>query len=404
MIESIRKARNFLQRNWRELWYFWRYAVLAKLHFWPYRSRKAILLRLDLIGDCTMFTSAARAIREFYKDREMTVVCLSISRPVFERLGIFDKIICVDFRPNNIEYDKIGALISELRSEAYDLLLQPQVSRLPVADILGAAIRCNRRVAIRAKPGNSKPRWIKMVDFLYDEQFPYPEGVVSEFDYYGAFVRGLGNPGYRTVCPCLPYGEQHFIEGDYYVLYPGGSLGQKFWPADRFAKIADHIFARTGLVGVILGVASEQWVSDRLKERLAPVTGMSMIDLTGRTSISDVIDIIGNAKLVVSNDTSGVHIACATNTPSVVDVGGWHFQRFFPYHIEDVKPENHLPLAAYTELPCYYCDWDWDIIAERNPECLEHLKAGESSSCISAITAEQMLELVDRVIDAEELD
>ena len=382
----------------REFYYFWKYAILTKLHLWKYRSRKVILLRLDLIGDCTMFTSTAKAIREFYKDREMTVVCLSISKPIFDRLDIFDHVIAVDFRPNEIQYDKLKSLIKTLRQETYDLFLQPQISKYPLADILCASIKCNCRIAIETKSGNSPEYWVRMVHFLYDKFIPYERGIKSEFDYYGTFVRGLGYQTYRTTRPYLPYKKQDFIEGNYYVLYPGGSLKQKFWPPDRFAVVADYIYERTGLIGVILGVSSEQWVADEVKSHLKPLTTMSIVDLTGRTSISDVIDIIGNAEFVVSNDTSGVHIACATNTPSVANVGGWHFNRFLPYHIENLKPDDHLPLVAYTKMPCYHCDWQWNIVGERNTECLRRLQCGEPSECIEKIMAKQMLPLVDILI------
>ena len=108
---------NFLRQNKKLLSFFWRYAFRAKFHFSKYVSHKVILLRLDLIGDCTMFTSAAKAIREFYQDREMTLVCLSSTKPLFERLGVFDKIISVDFSPHNVDFQKLPPLIRELREE-----------------------------------------------------------------------------------------------------------------------------------------------------------------------------------------------------------------------------------------------------------------------------------------------
>ncbi len=401
----INRLKDYLHRNHNELRYFWKYAVGAKLHFWKYRSRKVILFRLDLIGDCTMFTSAALALREFYKDREMTMVCLSVSRPIYERLGVFNRIITVNFKPEAINWDIVDVLIAEIQDDTYDILLQPQLSKFPIADIIAAAVKCNKRISIEpiTPHGNSSPVWIKMTNFLYNRFIPYPRGIVSEFDYYGAFVRGICDPNYRTTMPQLPYGEQHLIEGDYYVLYPGGSLIQKFWPSDRFAKVAEHIYEETGLTGVILGSRNEQWVSADLKRNLNTIVGLSVTDLTGRTSVSDVIDIIGNAKFVVTNDTSGVHIAAATNTPSVVNAGGWHFRRFLPYHIEDIKSNEYLPLVAYTEMPCYYCNWNWDVIGERNPDCLDRLKTGQPSSCISAVTVEQMIELVDQIIEEEKL-
>ena len=403
MNAKLQRLRVFAHRHKNEFSYFWKYAIPAKFRLRKYRSRGVILLRLDLIGDCTMFTSSAAELRRFYQDRSMTVVCLSISRPVFERLGIFDKIICVDFKPHEVDYEKLAVLIEELRKEEYDLLLQPQASKYPLADILAAAIKCNRRIAIATNPGNSGVYWVRMVNFLYNRFIPVPKGNVSEFDYYGAFVRGVEGSDYQTTRPSLPYGEQHFIEGAYYVLYPGGSLSQKFWPAERFAELANHIYQRTGLRGVILGVSREQWVSDRLKAALDFRTAMWMIDLTGKTSIFDVIDIIGNAALVVSNDTSGVHIAAATNTPSVASAGGWFYGRFLPYHIEDVKPEDHLPLVAHTEMPCYYCNWDWVTVEARNQECLRRLNRGEVCECLEQISVEQMRSLVDQIIEEEAL-
>ena len=389
---------NFLRRNKRELFFFWKYAIQSKLHFVKYSSRKVIMFRLDLIGDCTMFTSAASAIREFYQNREMTLVCLASSRPVFERLGVFDKIKSVDFKPHEIDYQKLRTLIAELRTEKYDILLQPQVSKYPLADILAAAVKCNQRIAIQTKPGNSGPNWVRMVNFLYDRFIPCPEDQISEFDGYAAFVRGLGNPDYRITRPYLPYKEQHFIEGNYYVLYPGGSMSQKFWPAERFSQLANYIYQGTGLIGVILGVGRELRESDAVKENLNTQTSMAMVDLTGQTSMFDVIDIIGNAQFVVSNDTSGVHIACATNTPSVANVGGWHFGRFLPYHIENIHPGDNLPLVAYVEMQCYSCGWDWNVVGPRNPGCLHRLQYGEPCECVDKVTYEQMRDLVDKVI------
>lgn len=403
MTTFIEKVKHYLEQNHHELHYFWKYAVGAKLHFWNYHSKKVILFRLDLIGDCTMFTSSARAIRDFYRDSHMTVVCLEVSRPVFERLGIFNRIITLPFKPEAVKWELIRDIISEIREDTYNILLQPQFSKFPIADVLAAATRCNKRFSIAPPPehGNSNPAWIKMTRFLYNRMIPSPEGNVSEFDYYGAFVRGICNADYRTEMPTLPCRGQTFIQGNYYVLYPGGSLKQKLWPADRFAKIADYVYQRTGFIGVILGAGSEQWISDKLKGQLSFLTSLAMIDLTGKTSMSDVIDIIGNAQFVVSNDTSGVHIAAATNTPSVATVGGWLFGRFLPYHIENVKPGAQLPLVAHADMPCFGCKWAYEAVREKNSDCLRSWECDIPCMCIDQITVEQVKGLVDQILNQD---
>ena len=389
MKRLIKRGKNWLKRN-RAFLVFRKYRLLSKF-IGKNASRKVIMFRLDLIGDCTMFTSAAKAIREIYEDREMTIVCLSNSRFVFERLGVFDRIICVDFNPHQIDYKKLRHVIKELRQDTYDLLLQPQISRYPLADILGAAVKVNKRIAIEAMPGNSSPDWINKVNCMYDEFISYPRDAVSEFDFYATFVRGLGYPEYKITRPCLSYGTQKFVEGKYYVLYPGGSLPYKLWPAERFAQLANYIYQKTGLIGVILGASSDQKIADTLKEHLDFVTSLAIVNLTGMTSIGDVIDIIGNAQFVISNDTSGVHIACATNTPSVVNVGGWHFNRFLPYQLEDVKPEDNLPLVAYV----------LDIVGSQNEECLRRLQWGEPCDCVNRVKVDDMRKLVDQIIAKE---
>lgn len=402
MKKLLSKVKNRINRemdkNFTEK-YFKKYAKTAKQH--SYNSKDVIMLRLDLIGDCTMFTSTAAAIREFYKDRKMTVLCLSTTKFVFESLGVFDRIITMDFKADDVNFEKLDALIGELRKDEYDILLQPQASKLPTADIIAAAIKCNTRITIETKPGNSKAEWINSVNFLYDKFIPYPRGDVSEFDYYKAFAVGLGIKDFKITCPRLTYKEQHFIGGKYFVLYPGGSFSQKFWPAEYYAKIAEYIYKKTGYLVVLLGVAHEQWVADHVKENLNAITAMSTIDLTGRTTIGDVIDIIGNAQFVISNDTSGAHIACAVKTPCVVIVGGWHYNRFFPYHIEDIKPDDKIPIVANTNMYCYYCDWNWDTIGKRNKGCLDRMKRGVPSECIEKITYEQVEALVDQMLKEE---
>lgn len=400
MKERLKNCRQFLARYKTLLLPFWRYAIAAKCRPTNYRSKKIMLMRLDLIGDCTMFTSTAKAIREYYHDREMVMVCLESTKPVFERLGIFDRIITMKCKPEAIDRNELKRLMAVLRDDTYDLLLQPQASTHPVADVLVAGVKCNQRIAIETKPGNSGADWVRMKNFLYDRLIEYPRGVVSEFDYYGAFARGLGISGFRTTCPCLPYGEQHFIPESYYVFYPGGSFSQKFWAGEKFAKLAEHIYRKTGLTCVILGVASEQWASDIVKQNLGPLAAIAMRDLTGKTSISDVMDIIGNAEFVVSNDTSGVHISCATHTPSVAIAGGWHYRRFLPYHIEDIRQGDQLPLVAFTKMPCYHCDWDWSVIGQCNAHCLERMKRNETSECIDRVSYEQVRDLVDQVMKA----
>ena len=70
------------------------------------------------------------------------------------------------------------------------------------------------------------------------------------------------------------------------------------------------------------------------------------IDLTGKTSLTELVYIISRAKLLVSNDTSAVHIAASTSTPTICVSNGNTFGRFTSYpkeifdKIEYVYPDK----------------------------------------------------------------
>ncbi|MDY2636421.1 MAG: glycosyltransferase family 9 protein [Phascolarctobacterium sp.] len=392
------KAYRVLVKKQSKYYYFFKYYLLNKVRINKYNAKRVIMFRLDLMGDCTMFTSSAIAIRNMYKDRPMTIVCLSACKAVFERLNIFDEIITVDFRPEAINFSSLEKVICKIREKEYDLLLQPQLSKFPLADILAIATKCNTRISIDTKPDNSSCKWIKIANRIYDILIDYTKDkVVSEFQYYGEFIRGLGFTDYRTSRPFLPYNGQNFLKEKYYVLYPCGSVNWKWWPAENYAMVADYIYNKTGYKGVILGVESEKQVALKIINSSVCKTA-GLLDFSGKTTVNDVVDLIGNAEFVISNDTSGVHIASATNTPSIALIGGGHFGRFLPYGLENVKPSDNLPFVAYEKMECFNCDWHWHIINKRNRNCLDNILQGNVIPCIANIGVEKVKCLVDKIL------
>lgn len=365
------------------------------------KTNNVIVFRLDLIGDCTMFTSAALAIRDYYKDRHITMVCLGRTRPVFERLGIFDDIISLDIRPDYFTIKQLIRCVSYVIRGEYDILLQPQVSKLPFADILAAGVRCNKRISIDTLPGNSTRKWIKYTKSLYDQLIAYPKGWRNELEYYSAFIRGIGIENYKIGRPFLPVKKQTLISGRYYVLYPGASWTQRAWEPEKFARSIDYIFKKTGYSCVILGSASELHIGDEISKKVKLFSGMSIINLMGKTSLSDVFDIIGNAQFVISNDTSGGHIAAATNTPAIVITGGGHLDRFFPYKVEHVRKTDNLPIAVHTRMDCFYCDWNWENIRIKNPQCLVNLRQELKIECVQNIFFSDIKADLDKILEKD---
>lgn len=96
------------------------------------------------------------------------------------------------------------------------------------------------------------------------------------------------------------------------ALCPGAEFGPaKQWPAEHFAAVAQEADAQ-GKVVWLLGSNKDADICQKIYEE-APQS----INLAGKTSLVDVIDLLSIASQVVSNDSGLMHIAAAVGVPVV---------------------------------------------------------------------------------------
>lgn len=99
------------------------------------------------------------------------------------------------------------------------------------------------------------------------------------------------------------------------VIHPGAAFAARRWPVQRFIEVA-RACARRGLRVVVTGGRDE-----RVLARQVAGATPGAVSAAGRTTILELIDLIGNARIVVSGDTSVAHMATATGCASVTLFG-----------------------------------------------------------------------------------
>ena len=168
-----------------------------------------------------------------------------------------------------------------------------------------------------------------------------------------------------------------------YILFPGAGSPKRRWPVASFAQIATRIYQATGWKGLICGGPGEEQLGDELLKK----TNVPLKNIVGTTSLAELATLITNARLLISNDTSAIHIAAAVATPSVCLVGGGQFGRFLPYALEK-KAIMQLPLAVFHKMPCFNCDW----------HCKYPLQKNEAAPCIANIAVEDVWKQVEPLL------
>lgn len=115
---------------------------------------------------------------------------------------------------------------------------------------------------------------------------------------------------------------------DYTVIFPGAGFESRRWSCRNFSEVIRMIYNSYNYKTMICGSEEDSVLAKRIIED----TGSALAeDMTGKTSVLELIHIIAKARFLISNDTCAIHIAAAVNTRAVCISNGNHYGRFNPY-------------------------------------------------------------------------
>ena len=134
------------------------------------------------------------------------------------------------------------------------------------------------------------------------------------------------------------------------VLCPGAEFGPaKRWPAEHFATLARELSA-AGWTVWIIGSNKDASLGASIRQ----LSDGAAINLCGRTTLADAIDLLGGADVVVTNDSGLMHVAAALDRP-VVALYGSSSPTFTPPLAKRVAILQHpVPCSPCFERTCRY--------------------------------------------------
>ena len=167
--------------------------------------------------------------------------------------------------------------------------------------------------------------------------------------------------------------EREGLGGGYAALAPFTTRPQKHWIEPRWADLATRLRTELGVTPVLLGGPADRTAALRIASE-AQAHG-PLVNLAGRTSLTEAAALIDGADLLVAVDTGLGHMGIALDTPSVLLFGST-----CPY--TDTTRANARVL--YHPLPCSPC--------KRRPTC------GGAFTCMAEITVGEVLRVAREVI------
>jgi len=342
-----------MRRRW---WWFRPFDLLAR--YWPIgRTRRGlVVVRMDGIGDMVLFRNALdQYAGAFAVDpHDITVIGCHSWGALAPELFRGYRVVAIDehaYAKKPFYRFAINLKVRHLAPET--VVSDSYFRRALMADSLVWMMAPARSVVsypyINAPTRSEFTYYMSTVDQVIDTG-PYPTHELIRHARFIEQVSGIRTPLQTPRLNWPDHVAPFDIARPYAVLNPGSNEYGRRWPIGKYLELAQWIRDR-GLAVVFVGKADERADGAAVA---ALADGRTIIDLTGKTGIADLLDLMKQAALVVSNDTGPAHLAIGLGVATVVIIGGGHFGSFVPYPAA-VTPSNVR--FVYEKMACYHCFW-----------------------------------------------
>jgi ADP-heptose:LPS heptosyltransferase len=327
MLSILKKGRSLSGRIKTALldFYFLRIPILF------HDTQRIIIVRIDSIGDYILFRNFLHetASSEKYKGKKLCLIGNLAWKDLAEKYdnGIIDTFIW--FSPEI--YKRKYHFLKSIRQLKATEIINPIQSRTAIDDDIVKYSGAKLKIGTNGDTIRMSPDKKKLQDRIYHHL--HPALPISEFEFLRNrfFFENLLGKSLSLQKPVIEQGERKPVAGRI-IIFPGAQVDFRKWPADHFAALIDSLQQKYDCQFIICGGPSDKEVARKI---MNAVTNTSKVtSLAGNTSLPELIELISNAALLVSNETSAVHISVAVNTPVVCISNGNHFGRFNPYPAE----------------------------------------------------------------------
>ncbi|HVX27366.1 MAG TPA: glycosyltransferase family 9 protein [Parafilimonas sp.] len=287
-------------------------------------SNKILIIRLDDIGDYILFRNFLGYYKnaERWKNYSFTLLGNIVWKELFEK---FDKdkvdlVIWIDkkqYLTNESYREKIW---SELNEKKFAVVICPSRTRPLLLDDL-CAIATGAKTMIAAENNFVYDSWNQLSNSFYNELFP-ADNLTHEFNFNRSFAEWCCKQNISITKPEINIDKSETAN---IICFIGASAKSKRWIAQRWIELINMIKKENKYNIFVAGGNSDVIMA----EKIVADTGVN--NIAGKTSLNEMIEMIANAKAIITNDTMATHAAVACNTPLIILANGNNYYRFTDY-------------------------------------------------------------------------
>ncbi len=284
--------------------------------------RRILIIRPFFLGDILLCLPVAQAIRKARPDAHIAWLLREEWRDLIEHHSVVDEVI--PFSSSKMhgvqavgEFTRVARV---LRSRAFDLVINLTWDRSSIiwTRLSGAPVR----IGIEEY---GRPR---LLSLLCTHTVVAPERSQDDrhmADFYFEPMRLMGFEVREELPKVVPSEDEaenvdlllDSIPGKFLLIHPGGRLGSKRWPVERFEELIRKLGEKTSHALVLTcGPGEEPWVAT-LASSLPSGRGL----FVPNPSLGELMALAKQAELFIGNDSGPMHLAAASGCRVVAIFG-----------------------------------------------------------------------------------
>jgi len=337
------------------------------------KETKFLIIKLGAIGDVVMASSMLHAIKENYSNPHITWVCGKIVYPLLNLMGGIDEFIIID--EEHLLRGKFLSKAKELLKVWWSLLgrhfdfiiIGYSDSRYKILTLtcFGKRKTFNRNLSKRFFPVPGRYHGDEYCRLVLDTDGPnlkpaiLPEVKIST----PSNLKSLFVPKTSIVIALAPGGAKNILSDDFI----------RRWPIKNYVELAERLINDRCKV-IITGSPSDEWVCKEFQN-------LDIINLVGKTSLIDILEIYAQCDLVITHDSGPMHLAILAGTNLIALFGPTN-----PYE-KVPKSDKFKILWGGKDLPCRPC-YDGKYYAK----C-------DNNLCMQKISVDQVLKEIYKIFE-----
>jgi ADP-heptose:LPS heptosyltransferase len=288
--------------------------------------KRILVLTIRAIGDVALMTPIFRLLKEKFPVAYLAALVDGASAQVLDHNPRIDRVYKIDrAKSRQLSWatrlkDWVD-LLKQIRGEQFDMVIDlfsgPRSAIL--AWLSGAPVRVAEdvRKGVRGFLYNRSIKVVRDGRHLVEQKLDLIRPLVGHVNREVAYLELYPTKEENTAADRLlarPEGGHRQRVG----LIPGAGSMWRIWSAERFAELGDRLLEEYDVDLFLLGGKDEVPVCQQVESLMQK----KPIDLSGKTTLRELIALLGKLDLVISNVTGPMHLASAFAKPRVIGLYG----------------------------------------------------------------------------------